>query len=59
MRNPYANKRHYALAKQGQRELGPLSLLPGVWKGEGTGWNMIALPFAQTGQLNYRLLMNQ
>lgn len=58
MRNPYANKRHYALAKQGQRELGPLSLLPGVWKGEGTGWNMIALPFEQ-GPFKYRVLMNQ
>ena len=39
-------------------DLGPLSLLPGTWKGQGTGWNMIALPFAPGG-FNYRVLMNQ
>ncbi len=43
------------------KELGPLALLPGEWKGEGTGWNMIALPFndAPAGKPKYRILMNQ
>lgn len=41
-------------------ELGPLKLLPGVWKSAGRGWNMIALPFASApSPLNYRLLLNQ
>lgn len=41
-------------------ELGPLKLLPGVWKSQGRGWNMIALPFASApSPLNYRLLLNQ
>src|SRR5574338_1288148 len=41
-------------------ELGPLQLLPGVWRSEGRGWNMIALPFASApSPLNYRLLLNQ
>lgn len=46
--------------------LGPLQLLPGVWRNEpslpGRGWNMIALPFAPdhaSQPLNYRLLLNQ
>lgn len=44
-------------------ELGPLELLPGVWAGRGTGWNMIALPFnnappAPAG-FKFRVLMNQ
>lgn len=40
--------------------LGPLRLLPGVWKSEGRGWNMIALPFATApSPLDYRLLLNQ
>ena len=41
--------------------LGPLSQLPGQWKNlpalPGSGWNMIALPFA--GPLHYRVLVNQ
>jgi len=41
------------------KDLGPLELLPGKWVGTGTGWNMIALPFAQDGPLDYRLLLNQ
>ena len=43
-------------------DLGPLALLPGTWKGEVTGWNMIALPFATQpppAGFNYRILMNQ
>jgi hypothetical protein len=45
------------------RDLGPLKLLPGVWTGDGTGWNMIALPFhgappAPAG-FKFRVLMNQ
>lgn len=51
-------KRNYEMAKTCLPELGPLNLLPGEWKGVGTGWNMIALPFAQA-EFNYRLLMNQ
>lgn len=51
-------KRRYEAAKTGESELGPLSLLPGTWRGCGTGWNMIALPFDQA-QFNFRLLMNQ
>lgn len=51
-------KRQYKTAMTGSSELGPLNLLPGKWKGVGTGWNMIALPFDKA-QFNYRLLMNQ
>jgi hypothetical protein len=55
--------RHVELAQTGDDDLGPLKLLPGTWKNtgnfDGRGWNMIALPFAQPGPLNYRLLMNQ
>jgi hypothetical protein len=44
-------------------DLGPLEHLLGVWVGEETGWNMIALPFndappAPAG-FKFRLLMNQ
>jgi len=35
--------------KENDQELGPLRLLPGMWKNlpslPGRGWNMIALPF--------------
>lgn len=41
-----------------KQNLGPLGLLPGTWKSEGKGWNMIALPF-ENAQFRYRLLMNQ
>jgi hypothetical protein len=51
-------KRRYEMAKTGSKELGPLRLLPGKWKGNGTGWNMIALPF-DGGLFKYRILMNQ
>ena len=46
------------MAKTGSKELGPLGLLPGKWKGNRTGWNMIALPF-DGGLFKYRILMNQ
>jgi len=53
--------RSLELAKTGDPTLGPLDLLPGLWKNRpglpGRGWNMIALPFA--GPLKYRLLLNQ
>ncbi|MEQ1662017.1 MAG: heme-binding protein [Thiobacillus sp.] len=53
------------LAKTNDPTLGPLQLLPGLWKNlpglPGRGWNMIALPFATEPQspINYRLLVNQ
>ena len=54
--------RHIEVAKAGDDELGPLTLLPGVWENtselNGRGWNLIALPFAD-GPFGYRLLMNQ
>ena len=51
----------------GDPALGPLGLLPGVWKNlpnlPGRGWNLTALPFATPRvsefPFNYRLLMNQ
>lgn len=43
--------------------LGPLEQLLGVWTANGTGWNMIALPFqnapAAPAGFKFRLLMNQ
>jgi hypothetical protein len=43
--------------------LGPLEQLLGVWTGQGTGWNMIALPFQAAppppAGFKFRLLMNQ
>ncbi|TCK22397.1 heme-binding protein [Pseudonocardia endophytica] len=44
-------------AQWGDDDLGPLKDLPGTWEGHGTGWNMIALPFA--GGPGFRLLLNQ
>lgn len=42
-------------------QLGPLAPLVGSWKGEGTGWNMIALPFKDSPnpRIPFRILMNQ
>lgn len=44
-------------------DLGPLEQLLGVWIGQGTGWNMIALPFqnapAPPAGFKFRVLMNQ
>ncbi len=62
-----AEGRKFTSATTGDNSLGPLSLLPGVWRNEpnlpGRGWNMIALPFATPADspfpFNYRLLMNQ
>ena len=51
--------RHIAVAQPFDKELGPFGTLPGRWVGQGRGWNMIALPFAQPGRLDYRLLLNQ
>ncbi len=46
-----------------QMDLGPLTPLLGVWKAEGTGWNMIALPFEDAppppSGFDFRVLMNQ
>lgn len=45
------------------RDLGPLKNLVGVWRAEGTGWNMIALPFhgapPPDAGFKFRVLMNQ
>jgi len=54
------SQRTVGVAQTGDKELGPLRLLPGTWESTGKGWNMIALPFAAGGGLpNYRLLLNQ
>ena len=51
--------REISLAKAGDEDLGPFKSLPeGVWVTEDRGWNMIALPFADS-PLKYRLLLNQ
>lgn len=46
-----------------EMDLGPLTPLLGVWKAEGTGWNMIALPFEDAppppSGFDFRILMNQ
>ncbi|MHC9063706.1 heme-binding protein [Nitrospira sp. CMX1] len=62
---PSEEKKHYPWRKYGRpqkfdKNLGPLKLLPGVWKSQGRGWNMIALPFSTApSPLDYRLLLNQ
>lgn len=57
------NDRYYSQAIPRMDDLGPLQLLPGEWRGKGTGWNMIALPFqnapAAPNGFNFRVLMNQ
>ena len=58
----YAERR-LRLAEPMTEELGPLSMLPGLWKNDGDfqgrGWNLIALPFFEEGQFrDYRLLKN-
>ena len=50
--------RQFKRAKEGYKILGPLKQLPGTWKSEGMGWNIIAVPFVD-GPFNYRVLMNQ
>lgn len=56
------NGRNIEIARTGDDDLGPLKLLPGIWKNtdalHGFGFNMIALPFADS-ESGYRLLMNQ
>ncbi len=52
--------REYGKPAKNDPNLGPLMRLPGMWKSEGLGWNMIALPFATAPvPLDYRLLLNQ
>ncbi len=59
--------RQIELAQAGDDDLGPLKLLPGIWKneeispgvGDGRGWNVIALPFGNSPGLPFRVLMNQ
>lgn len=55
--------RYYSKAQPRTDNLGPLQLLPGKWKGVGTGWNMIALPFHHAPEppdgFKFRVLMNQ
>jgi hypothetical protein len=51
--------RSFSKLLKNDRELGPLSKLPGVWRSSGTGWNMIALPFAAPAGPPYRVLVNQ
>lgn len=57
--------RSVEVAQEGDEDLGPLKLLPGVWRNgdstQGRGWNMIALPFGTEpdSRINYRLLVNQ
>ena len=52
-------QRRIELAQPQDPDLGRLKDLPGKWEGKGRGWNMIALPFAGPGPLDYRLLLNQ
>lgn len=44
-------------------EFGPIKDLKGIWKADGTGWNMIALPFhgnpPSNAGIKFRVLMNQ
>jgi hypothetical protein len=62
IRDMVAVGRSIETARSGDATLGPLSLLPGVWKNtadlHGFGFNMMALPFA-LGESGYRILMNQ
>ena len=53
-----------AAASRGDKRLGVLTQLPGVWKNSGSftghAWNMIALPFGAPGDFgDFRLLLNQ
>jgi hypothetical protein len=61
LRRLQTEERVITTAQFGDEDLGPLKDLPGQWESRGRGWNMIALPFAQTqpGALDYRLLLNQ
>ncbi|MGH3943501.1 MAG: heme-binding protein [Pseudonocardiaceae bacterium] len=61
LRRFQTTERVISVAELGDDDLGPLQDLPGKWESRGSGWNMIALPFARTqpNALNYRLLLNQ
>ena len=59
IRTMKSQERRVEVAQPYDEDLGPLMQLPGRWVGQGRGWNMIALPFAQPGPLDYRLLLNQ
>lgn len=53
-------QRVFEIAAAGDTGLGPFQHLPGTWTANGTGWNMIALPFAVSDhQAPFRLLLNQ
>lgn len=58
-----AQGRKMGLAKPGDDDLGILKQLPGTWANgtelKGSGWNVIALPFAANKEHHYRLLVNQ
>lgn len=54
-----SKNRRFSKPLKNDPELGPLSKLPGVWRSSGTGWNMIALPFASPSGPPYRILVNQ
>lgn len=55
-----AKARTYGKPAKRDPSLGPLMLLPGLWKSNGRGWSMTALPFATApSPLDYRLLLNQ
>ena len=52
--------RQYGKPVKRDPSLGPLMLLPGMWKSAGRGWSMTALPFATApSPFDYRLLLNQ
>lgn len=57
---PLQGERVFEFAAAGDAGLGPFRHLPGTWTANGTGWNMIALPFAVSDQqAPFRLLLNQ
>ncbi len=59
MQHMDGQQRRVEVARPLDQDLGPLRLLPGRWTSQGRGWNVIALPFATPGPLDYRLLLNQ
>lgn len=60
---PLRDKKGFGTDLSVDLHLGPLEPLLGVWTAVGTGWNMIALPFADAPPsphgFNFRVLMNQ
>lgn len=57
----FGQQRYIEVAEPGDELLGPLKQLPGTWvANNGTGWNLIALPFVHDqGGAPFRLLLNQ